>query len=743
MRGRPTNSPEWAFENAVALVAVLCLIPGYRVALRGESWLIPVFILVLTVGLAGMVAHAARWRAPELFGLVVWAVFLCMLFERSSLRWGILPTQSTLAGLRSDLARAGRIMAAEQTPVAAATGITLILAGFLGLVLVAIDALLHRWRSIGAIGIVLAVVFVVPTAVAETDPNQLGFIPAAACWLFLLRRDSKHASAHAASHNVSQNVSQNAFQRASRGQGTTPVLPQLPAALIALAAVAIAISVPRTLPSITSVVHDWGTGTAGPYSDGIDPNVELGQNLRRNTERTVLTFTTTLSDAPYLKVATLQDFTGQTWRPDGKGNSRPSTADENLSDLAPGSHSTDIEIENLRSDRVPVPYPASEVSGLDGDWEWQRAGLTMRSSHTTTSGQSYTVVSPDKQPTEKELRAADDEHDWRLRPETRLPHDTPRRLGSTARKVTEGKKTDFDKAEALQDWLRSSGDFSYSTVAPVEDGYDGTGLDVVSEFLTERRGYCIHFASTMAVLARELDIPARLAVGFAPGSATGTDRNGKDVYEVTTDDAHAWPELFFEGVGWVRFDPTPGVGSPLRFTPAIDMEDVDIGDEPAQEQSQGPRNDNPDGPDTAGDTPDTEGGSRPSWWWLLSLPALMVLASPGIARWVRRRARIRSGDPERLWRELVDSAGDIGRPMAPAATPRQFAACVADASQAEYETLMSLVDAVESRRYGPDDRRISVDPSACMQLFQAMSESADRKTRWRNRVMPPSVFRSG
>ncbi|MGM3293757.1 transglutaminase-like domain-containing protein, partial [Escherichia coli] len=85
----------------------------------------------------------------------------------------------------------------------------------------------------------------------------------------------------------------------------------------------------------------------------------------------------------------------------------------------------------------------------------------------------------------------------------------------------------------------------------------GNGGDELEEFLTDdedgRTGYCEQFASAMAVMARSLGIPARVAMGFLEPTEEG---RGQWVY--STDDLHAWPELYFAGQGWVRFEPTPG-----------------------------------------------------------------------------------------------------------------------------------------------------------------------------------------
>ena len=155
-----------------------------------------------------------------------------------------------------------------------------------------------------------------------------------------------------------------------------------------------------------------------------------------------------------------------------------------------------------------------------------------------------------------------------------LPDDMPEVIGDTAREITEDEDTDYDKVLALQRYFRA-GSFRYSETAPVAEDYDGNGVDVIAKFLEAKSGYCVHFSSAMAVMARTLDIPSRIAVGYAPGSTSGFN-DGKTRYENTSDDLHAWTEIYFDGVGWVRFDPTPSVGSPTAFV------------EPASESSTRP-----------------------------------------------------------------------------------------------------------------------------------------------------------
>ena len=105
----------------------------------------------------------------------------------------------------------------------------------------------------------------------------------------------------------------------------------------------------------------------------------------------------------------------------------------------------------------------------------------------------------------------------------------------------------------LQQWFRSGGGFTYST-----ENARGSGMRAIRDFLLENKsGYCEQFATGMALMARIAGIPSRVGIGFLPG------QSGKDgQYTVRMHDMHAWPELYFQGTGWVRFEPTPAARVP-------------------------------------------------------------------------------------------------------------------------------------------------------------------------------------
>ena len=137
-------------------------------------------------------------------------------------------------------------------------------------------------------------------------------------------------------------------------------------------------------------------------------------------------------------------------------------------------------------------------------------------------------------------------------------------LVAASETVTEGTTSTYAAAAAIQKWLRTDGGFHYSLQLPesVLDENAQQIRDPILRFLKSKTGSCGQFASAMVMMARAKGIPARMAIGFLPGSL----QDG--LYTVRSSDAHAWPELWFPGAGWLRFEPTPAVrtGAPPTYT---------------------------------------------------------------------------------------------------------------------------------------------------------------------------------
>jgi transglutaminase-like putative cysteine protease len=205
----------------------------------------------------------------------------------------------------------------------------------------------------------------------------------------------------------------------------------------------------------------------------------------------------------------------------------------------------EYEIELQRPARaLPTPWRPTTISGIDEPWITDSGAVETTeqvSAGTTYSGVSY---SPERDP--ELLRAAGDPPSDIERQYTALPGGVPDRVGDRTADVTQGTETSFDAAVAIQTWLRENKEYSLQASARSQQ--------ITDTFLFEMdAGYCEYFATAMTVMLRTQDIPARYVVGYSSGQPTGDG-----TYEVRGMNAHAWVEVYFDGYGWIRFDPTPG-----------------------------------------------------------------------------------------------------------------------------------------------------------------------------------------
>ncbi len=507
--------------------------------------------------------------------------------------------------------------------------------------------------------------------------------------------------------------------------------------ILAVVALGCALVLPTVAPDIRATAAAWGEPPPSVFGRGINPMLELGQNLRRSSSVVALEYTTTATGPRYLKVATLRDFTGTTWRP---GSSRPQDRFEGAIGLERGIETTldrtRITIKGLDSSMLPVPYVTQETTGLKGAWRYERMGATIRSEDADTRGQTYTASSLTITPVAEQMRQLTTSIGPSLRPFLELPTDVPAVISDTARDVTASASTEYDRALALQDYFRN-GPFVYSETAPVANDYDGNGLSVIAEFLDAKAGYCVHFASAMAVMARSIGIPSRIAVGYAPGRAIAV-KDGQTVYENTSDDLHAWTELYFDGAGWVRFDPTTGVGSATVFDePASSTTGVPSEETPEQTSGRD-RNEGVD----PGSAAASSTGTAPRTLVVSGSMVALVLLAPGLLRELRRRQRLRRGaeSPEPLWRELEDVARDLRLDVPDTDTPRGFAARLRVRPGVDGEALERLLHRVETARFartsgGSDDQAVRDTE----QLTAGLREASPRAERWRARLLPRSL----
>ncbi len=182
---------------------------------------------------------------------------------------------------------------------------------------------------------------------------------------------------------------------------------------------------------------------------------------------------------------------------------------------------------------------------------FQNPDGTLRAGVRLDAGSVYTVVSERPLVTPTVLRAS---NPTLVPPDIGLqyaqPPVTTDRVRTLAHTITANATTAFDKARAIEAWLGTHTKYSLN-IPPLPKGRDAVDQYV----FVDKRGFCEQIGTTLVVMLRELGIPARLAVGYAPG-----ERNPfTGLYEVKASDAHAWADVYFPGVGWQAFDPTAHV----------------------------------------------------------------------------------------------------------------------------------------------------------------------------------------
>lgn len=194
------------------------------------------------------------------------------------------------------------------------------------------------------------------------------------------------------------------------------------------------------------------------------------------------------------------------------------------------------------------------------------------------SGETYQANAALNNPFIEELRAAGQDYpDWVNERYLQLPDNFSPRLRAVAEEATADKTTSYDKAAALTDYLRKNVAYKTELVFPlgITDPLEYAILDL-------KQGFCNYFATAETLMLRSVGIPARLAVGYAQGEPNVS----KDTYTVRGRDAHAWPEVYFPGSGWVEFEPT-GNQAPLvrsfekaQATPTPDASLDEISNQP-------------------------------------------------------------------------------------------------------------------------------------------------------------------
>ncbi|ADG74482.1 transglutaminase domain protein [Cellulomonas flavigena DSM 20109] len=416
-----------------------------------------------------------------------------------------------------------------------------------------------------------------------------------------------------------------------------------------------------------------------------------------------------------LRAFTMATFDGRSWeRTDADelevwDPARLLTSDPLLRGSAPDAAAgtlaqVDLEVGALRERRLPVSTFPRTVA-VDGAWGYDPLRDEVVGQRATGDGLTYSMLVQVPTLTKDDLRntpvgTPPDAELYTTVPPTAHAED----IAALAAEVTADASTPYARAVDLQTWLRSVANFTYDTRVP-----PARSSDAVWDFLEDRRGYCVQFATAMAMMARTLDIPSRIGVGFLPG-----ERAEDGSYVVTGRLAHAWPELYFDGLGWVRFEPTPATqtgpppvwADPFTGITAPGSRPDEIGANPPAAAPTGV----PTAPTTG--SPGAADGQEASWAPAAVTVGLVLLAGGGVvtALLLVRRRRRRVSTPEAAWSALRRDLARVDVRWSDATSPRGVVrlvlAAVETRSGHELEgppaqALDRLAHVVERARYAP------------------------------------------
>ena len=380
--GRDATGEDARARTSLILVLAFWIATfGLHVLLTDLAWWLVVCVVVTAVLGAPAAARAwVAWRgAPPIAGIGALLVMLTLFFAPSTAFLAVIPTFETLGRFGSLIREAVTSINHQSVPADPNTAIVFLLCAGVGAMAVLADALAISAGRPALAGVPLLVILAVPAITASGLTDLAVFLLVAAMYLWLLQRRGR--------------VQQLRFSLAL-GAGML-------AATLAL---------PVLLPAVAESPSIGGRG--GGFAAGINPVVHLGDDLRRGAIQTALTYTTDSGQGNYLRLVSLQNFSGDGWAPDkvsiDKGNTtrRFGPPPGLFGDVASTVDRTHVSVDQLDSPWLPVPYPSVKISGLDGDWFWEKDALTVSSPDRSSWGEEYTVDSLVLAPTPEQLTTA-------------------------------------------------------------------------------------------------------------------------------------------------------------------------------------------------------------------------------------------------------------------------------------------------------------------------------------------------
>jgi transglutaminase-like putative cysteine protease len=375
-------------------------------------------------------------------------------------------------------------------------------------------------------------------------------------------------------------------------------------------------------------------------------------------------------------------------------------------------------------------------------------------------GNRYTAVGSVSLANVAQLRNAPGDYPaWVRARYLQLPPQVPERVADLARNIAARAPTAFDKAAAIERWLRANIAYDERLPAPPP------GVEASDYVLFDvRRAYCNYYATAMVTMLRSLGIPSRVAVGYAQGEIvldpSVTDRA---LYHVRADDSHMWVEVFFPEFGWVEFEPTAGQPPIERFEPQAEatptaeptsppptptprpQEAEQPAATPTPEPQTAPADSSADRPSATNEAADEPPGFldrlRNSWLPYLLLIPLVIAAALGALRYLEGAGLGRLPGVERAYAMLTRYAGWLNIGRGRQFTPYEQAEALAQRAPQAQVPVQRITDLYVHKRFSPpkdaDSQRDAREALQALSAARRALRMALLKARlWRDHNTP-------
>lgn len=705
------------------------------------AWITAPLLVIALIGIIGIICRAipAVTRATILVQLLFGVGLILVFFTHHSSLFGFIPTADSFHTLGQLISEGAATAQNKVAPIIPTVGTTFLLTVSTLPIAVLVDECAFTNRPAMA-GLALLALFAIATAVDKRTISApyVALVAITYFTLVIAARVLQRQKTHQASQL-------GAFAGVT---GTAA------ACMVALVGGLIVPSL-FTLPK-GGLVGSSETRSPGPQ---VARSTDLAGQLKLKTPIPLLTVTTTDPSPYYLRTAVLED-----WTPKGWLQLQPHASTVMLTIMPPPPQSvaavtsvTNVQVLRYNDNLVPM-YSVPTSLNIGGDYSFDSdTSVVFSESQVSLAGQSYDFKSTRLTPTADQLRAAGNSAPPELRAANlQAMKNIDPLVTSLVTKLTGNIAGNYDKIIAIENFFADpANQFLYSFDVPA-----GPTADPLANFLTNRRGFCEQYASAMASMLRASGVPARVAVGYTRGvPASGTST------KVTTDDAHAWVEAYFDGIGWVPFDPTP-IGQRANPQP-YELQSAQTG-LPNAAGGAAVSSSAPPSAVVPSAAPDQIGNpaadaaqlrsARTRTWLLVAMVALIIVLATLIPAGRRSRTRsarmksIRGVDPrasaQAAWSEICATAADFARPPTPGETMRLCARRWGQdfqLTQIERDQLHTAIQSIEAAMYA-EPTQLEDSPRSLAQSVRQVTSTFARHRSIRVRIRVwwwPPTWRAG